>query len=405
MDIRIEKEITIKDLIKDYQNLGQDGVYAYNNDLEVRPPYQREYVYKGTGKDSAVIDSIVKGYPIGLMYWCIKEDGTYECLDGQQRIISICEFVKNSVLISVDGNPTDYASLVASKSEIINRFLNYKLLIAICTGTADEKLKWFERINTAGEPLTPQEMRNAIYSGPWVTAAKKYFSHLKCTAWHRTEKHFGKIMSSGLRIDRQEWLEQVIEWKAEFDGYDNSDKNEMIKQYMVKHRWENEADDLIDYFEEMVDWIKDNFKYKPLMEKCNWGYLYNKYHNINLKKVETDKIINDLIANAKNDGITHPKGIYEYVFDGDLRHLSDRAFPKEIKKAKWDIQNHKCAVCSEEFDFDDMVGDHILPWSKGGTTTIENCQMLCTTCNAIKTNKMTIEAKNNVDKLKVKVDN
>lgn len=403
MNIIINTEISIRDIIENYKNLGMDGVYAFNDELEVRPPYQREYVYAGTGKDVAVIDSIIHEYPIGMIYWCKKDDGSYECLDGQQRIISICEFAKNRIIIDVNGNTQNYESLKNSNSNLIDTFLNYKLIIAICEGTCDEKLAWFERINTSGEPLTQQELRNAIYSGPWVTDAKKYFSHDKCNAWHRTTKSYGPLIDSKKRIDRQEWLEQVILWKCEFDGMDITNPDKAIKDYMVQHQYNQNVDDLIDYFENMIDWVKSNFRYNPIMIKCDWGKLYNLHHNTYLKLAETDKLITELIENAKNDGITNPKGIYQYVFDGEISHLSARAFSKEIKKAKWDIQNHKCAICENEFDFDDMVGDHILPWSKGGTTTAENCQMLCTSCNGMKSSKMTKEAKDNVLKLRVKI--
>lgn len=402
MKINITTDITIKELIENYQNFKIDGVYAFNNKLEVRPPYQREFIYEPP-QQVALIDSILHNYPIGLIYWCKKDDGTYECLDGQQRIISICEFAQNSTIINIDGKSQNYQSLKNANSPYIDTFLNYKLIVAICEGTNSEKLDWFETINIAGKPLTAQELRNAIYSGPWITAAKKYFSHDKCTAWHRTTKTYGNLIDEKRKIERQEWLEQILIWKIEHDNIDTSNIDKAICDYMLSHKDNTNADDLISYFEDMVSWVKRNFKYKDLMKKCNWGNLYNKYKNIDLKLIDTDIIINDLIKNAKNDGITNPKGIYEYIFDGNLSHLSDRAFPKEIKQEVWDLQDHKCAVCKEEFDFEDMAGDHILPWSKGGTTTIKNCQMLCTSCNSIKSNKLSKEAKDQVQNLRLKV--
>lgn len=400
MNIEIVRDVTVGDLVAGYRNLDLDGVYAYSGKLEVRPPYQREFCYDQS-KQVAVIDSVMHKYPLGLMYFCRKEDGTLECLDGQQRIISLCEFTKNRTIINVDGNSRNYQSLLESNSDLIEAFLAQPLIIAICEGTNEEKLDWFERINTVGEPLTHQELRNAIYTGPWVTDAKRYFSHEKCAAWHRTEKTYGAIFGNSLSRIRQEWLEQVILWKCEWDGQQTSDKDKAIKDYMVAHQHLDDAEDLTAYFEDMVDWIKRNFKYKKLMEKVDWGHLYNLYHDVDLKKSETDAYIDELIANAKKDGITNPKGIYEYVFDGELRHLSDRAFPAEIKRTRWDLQGHKCALCAEDLALEDAAGDHIYPWSQGGTTTIDNCQCLCVACNTKKAAKLTKEAKERADALRL----
>lgn len=405
MNIKIVREYTIRDLIAGYQNLGPDGVYALGGALEVRPPYQREQVYGiGNNKDEKVIDSILSGgndgYPIGLMYWCRKDDGSFECLDGQQRIISICEFSKDKVRVTINDNIKKFGDLKADKSPLVEKFLNYKLLVAICeTSDYNEKIDWFERINIAGEPLNKQEMRNAVYAGPWATDAKRYFSKDKCTAWHRTNKAFGNIMGNR-EMTRQLWLEQVILWKVEYDGLDVSDKDAAIKSYMLDHRKNPNANDLIDYFEEMVEWIKRNFTYRKMMEKVDWGHLYNQYHDVELNKSEVKDFIDKLEKNAKDDGITNISGVYEFVFDGDSRHLSERAFSDDIKLAKWDEQNHKCAVCGEDYDIKDLAGDHIIPWSKGGRTVLSNCQLLCATCNGIKSNKWTKEAKEMAEQLK-----
>lgn len=405
MKIEVTQEYTIKDLIDEYENLGSEGVYALSSKLEVRPPYQREQIYgQGNDKDSKVIDSVLNGYPIGLMYWCKKEDGTFECLDGQQRIISICEFVKDRVRVTINGNIKKYGDLKSDRSPLVDKFLNYKLLVAICdTQDYEEKINWFERINVSGEPLNNQEMRNAIYAGSWTTEAKKYFSKDKCTAWHRTTKAYGNLMGNKEKT-RQLWLEQVIKWKIEYDGGDLTDEDSAIKKYMLEHRKNPTADDLINYFEEMVDWVKRNFKYRKMMEKVDWGTLYNKYHDIELNKSKTDEFIEQIEKNAKADGITAPYGIYEFVFDGSEKHLQERAFPEEIKKMKWDIQNHKCAICGEDLDFKDCAGDHIVPWSLGGTTTLANCQALCVNCNSIKSNKWTKQAKEMANALRTKVN-
>ena len=412
MVINIRTDIKVKDLVAGYSNYGVDGVYALGGNLEVRPPYQREFVYDSK-QQSAVIDSILHDYPIGIMYICKKADGTYECLDGQQRTISICEFTKNAVLVNINGNSQTYSSLQTMNSQKIQDFLDYDLIIAECEGTDDEKLEWFERINTSGEPLTPQELRNAIYSGPWVTEAKKYFSHDKCAAYHKTEKNFGKLIkvadkrydkATGSVCERQGWLEQVILWKCEYDGMDISDKDAVIKEYMALHRNNPAADDLTVYFENMVEWIKRNFKYHALMEKCDWGHLYNLYHDIDLKQAETDAYIVNLLDNAKKDGITNPIGIYEFLFDGNASHLSDRAFTsKEMKLAKWDAQGHKCAICGQDYPLEDLAADHKLPWAKGGTTTEDNLQMLCAVCNGQKTSKYIRDMQGEVIGLRVTV--
>lgn len=423
MDINIRTDIKISDLIADYANYGVDGVYALGGNLEVRPPYQREFVYSPE-QSSAVIDSILHDYPIGIMYVCKKDDGTFECLDGQQRTISICEFYKNKVMVDIDGNKQTYSSLETNGSDKIKQFLDYELIVAECEGTDDEKLAWFERINTSGEPLTPQELRNAIYTGPWVIAAKKYFSHAKCAAYHKTEKNFGKLIkvdepkykkATGSECERQGWLEQVIYWKCEYDAMkkaeseqreysakDLGDRDDAIKAYMVAHRNNPNADDLTEYFDNMVEWVKRNFKYKAMMEKCDWGHLYNLYHNIDLKQAETDAYIETLYKNAKNDGITNPIGIYEFLFDGNVSHLSDRQFTsKEMKLAKWDEQGHKCAICGQDYPFEDLAADHKLPWCKGGTTTADNLQMLCAVCNGQKTSKFVRDMKGEVIGLRV----
>lgn len=410
MKIVEQQNINISDLVSGYLNDPTTGsVEAFNGRLNVRPAYQREFVWdKGSAtggkKQAALIDSIMKGYPINVMYWVkigtnqAGED-LYECLDGQQRIITMCKF-RNNEFGMEDG--TQFDGLTDN-----TKFLNYKMFtVYICEAdTLEEKLAWFERINTAGEPLTRQEMRSAIACGAGTTRAKKYFVDTK--AKNGTNAHSFDIQSGRAGCDyvkgewdRQAIYEKIISWKID------SKKDEDILAYMKNHRDDvNEADALFDYFKNVIRWVKRLFPtYSRDMQTVEWGFLYNKYHSNNqMSATVLEKEVDFLRADVGRDGNSHlesTKGIYEYVLarangDDNPKLLNRRAFTDKDKKAQFARQRGVCPHCKKRFsDISWMEGDHIIPYNPipesgqiNGPTTPDNLQMLCHSCNTEKLNK------------------
>ena len=385
--MKIEKiTIKIKDIANGYKNNGVEGVVAYDGKLDVRPSYQREFIYKDAERD-AVIDTIKNNFPINIMYWADKEDGTYELLDGQQRTISFCEFINNKFSVMYD-NSTDtkfYDNLTSDQKEIID---NYPIDIYICKGTDSEKLKWFERINIAGKALSPQELKDAIYHGTWVTDAKKYFVKDGCPCY----KLYGKYMAKD-RL-RAEWLETAIKWAYEANNMNS------IEDYMAKYQKKEDASELWQYFCEVMEWMKLLFlnnvssaSYENDMRGIEWGKLYNKYHrnNYNYKTImeEANKLFRDPYVSNKS-------GIFEYCLSShsieDLRLLNIRVFDDKQKQIAYNSQKGICPDCKYQhidkvYQLDEMEADHVTAWSKGGTTDIKNCQMLCIHHNRLKGNK------------------
>lgn len=363
MEIR-EKKIKIRDIAKNYYNDAEEGVVGYDGRLDIRPKYQREFVYKDKQRND-VIRTVLKGFPLNVMYWVEKEDGNFEVLDGQQRTISVCEYVDGS--FSVDNKY--FANL---PSDIQEKILDYELFIYICKGEDSEKLEWFKIINIAGEKLTDQELRNATYSGPWVTDAKRYFSKSGCPA-----DSLGGDYLNGSSI-RQDYLETALSWISAKEGIS-------IEDYMSKHQHDPRAQELWSYFRSVIEWIQSIFpKTSSYMRGLPWGIYYNKYDDRNdldpaVLSKEVDRLMGDI-------DVTRKAGIYEYLLTGDERCLNIRVFDLREKLEAYEKQHHRCAICGKEFDFLEMHGDHITPWSKGGKTVPENCQMLCIECNIRKSN-------------------
>lgn len=357
-------EISIKDLFNGYSNNGEEGVYAYSGKLNVRPKYQREYIYEPENRN-AVIQTLLQNFPLNVMYWAKNHDGTYEIIDGQQRTISICMFLNNEFSI----NEKYFHSLSEKEKNLIE---NYKLQVYICEGDEQEKLDWFKTINIAAKPLYEQELRNAIYSGSFVTDAKRMFS-----------KNSSEILKEwGSYIDgntiRQDVLQRVLDWVSK-------NKNISINEYMSKHQFENDAKNLENEFTKIMKWVKKNFVvYRNEMNKVEWGHLYYQHKDDVLDPDEIEKDVKNLFEDFY---IKRKKGIYEYILNNDERALNLRTFDDKTKATVYERQDHKCAICNKEFERNKMHADHITPWSDGGSTDIDNCQMLCIDCNLKKSNK------------------
>lgn len=362
MEIK-EKKVTVEEVCEDYFNDAEEGVSGYGGQLDIRPPYQREFVYKDAQRDE-VVRTVMKGLPLNVIYWCKvkKEDGSdgYEVMDGQQRTISICEYVDGS--FSVDGK---YFSNLPK--DIQQKILDYPLFVYVCEGEPSEKLDWFKIINIAGEQLTDQELRNAVYAGSWTADAKRYFSKTGCAASLIAGDYL-----SGSSI-RQEYLETAIKWAA-------SKENSTIEEYMAKRQDQPNALELWNYFNSVMNWVKAIFpKFRKEMKGLPWGEFYNAHGqrtDLDAKTLEAD--IQRLMG---DEDVTSKKGIYEYLLTGNERKLSIRAFDRRDAQAAYERQGHKCAMCEAEFEFEAMQADHKKPWSKGGKTVPDNCQMLCRDCN------------------------
>ncbi len=360
-------EIAVRELIADFKDEGEEGVWGYGRKLNIRPPYQREFVYNEKQK-KAVIESIMSGFPLNVMYWSVNDDGTYEIIDGQQRTMSICEYctTNNSFGFKINGIERGFQTLSEERK---NKILDYKLMIYFCKGTSDDKRDWFQIINTAGEQLTNQELLNAIYSGSWVTDAKRYFSKRNCMA-----ADIAKDYITG-RVDRQEYLETAIKWISK----------DRIKDYMGKHQNDPNANELQLYFQNVINWVKVTFPhYRKEMKGVNWGTLYDKYSD---KLYNTATLESEISTLMQDEDVTNKKGIYSYVLTRDQRYLNIRIFSDKIKREVYERQGGKCYYCGKSFDFSEMEGDHKIPWSRGGKTTADNCKMACRTCNKEFSNK------------------
>ena len=360
MKIELHK-IKVGDLAKGYVDNAENGVVAYGGKLDVRPPYQREFVYKDKQRE-AVIDTLTQGFPLNVMYWATREDGTFEIIDGQQRTISICQYINGDFAYMFRY----FHNLQPDEQEQI---LNYELQVYICSGTDSEKLKWFETINIAGEKLSDQELRNAVFSGPWVADAKRYFSKGNCAAYGLASKYL-----SG-DLNRQAYLETAIDWIS--DG--------AIKEYMAIHQHDPNAVALWNHFSSVINWVKAVFpKYRKEMKNVDWGPLFKKYHNQNWDANQLENEVKRLMADSD---VQKKSGIYAYIFDGDERNLGIRAFDDNMKREVYEKQDGICKVCGKHFEIEEMEADHITPWRAGGQTIAENCQMLCRDCNRRKSGK------------------
>ncbi|MFA5954925.1 MAG: DUF262 domain-containing protein [Patescibacteria group bacterium] len=363
MKIDLHK-IPIREVIVGYKDSAEEGVVAYSGKLDIRPKYQREFVYTGKQRD-AVIETIKNGFPLNVMYWVKTDQGNFEVMDGQQRTISIGQYVNGDFSLS------DRFFHNLTKEEQ-NQILDYELMIYFCEGTDKERLDWFRIINIAGEKLTDQELRNAVYTGPWLSDAKLKFSKSNCAAYLLAND--GGSLVNGSPI-RQEYLETALSWIS--DG--------KIEDYMAKHQHDKNADELWQYFQDVISWVHKTFtKYRKEMKGVEWGRLYNKYKKVayDAKELEekTLKLIDD-------DEVQSLKGIYEYILTDEEKHLSLRQFDDKTKRKVFEKQKGKCVWCKKTFEFEEMEADHITPWHEGGKTTAENCQMLCKDDNRKKSGK------------------
>lgn len=355
-------DITIRELVEGYHDDGEGGVRGYDGILDIRPPYQREFVYKDKQRD-AVIDSVLNDFPLNVMYWAERDDGTHEIIDGQQRTISICQYVHGN--FSLDGRY--YHSLQSDEQD---RILDYELTVYVCTGTDSEKLKWYEIINIAGEVLTKQELRNAVYAGTWLADARRHFSRPGGPAYS-----LGKDYLTGSPI-RQDYLETTLKWIS----------GDKIEDYMSSHQHDPTAGELWRYFQLVISWVESTFTEKrKFMKGVSWGALYN--DNKDRRDLDPKKIENEVKKLILDDDVTNNKGIYPYILTRDEKHLSIRAFTEAMKQKAYTLQNGKCKICKNPYNISEMDGDHIDPWSKGGRTIAENCQMLCEKCNRRKSDK------------------
>lgn len=391
-----KKQISIKELIEGYRDDEESGeVVAYADKgkarLNIRPKYQREFVYKDKER-AAVISTVLWGFPLNTMYWSKNPKGSeyeFEVLDGQQRTISICQFCAGVFSLTEMQFRANWAGAITSFSGLPKdqkeKFLDYKLDVYICEGDDSEKLEWFKTINIAGKELKAQELRNAIYVSTWLDDAKRYFSRKNCKAKINYENYL-----TG-EYDRQDILEKALSWMV--------GKNELIETYMSKQKTENasDANELWSYFQNVMSWVESKFpKYRKEMKGLEWGQYYSRYKD---KKLDAKELEARIAKLMQDDEVKSKKGVYEYVLSDDERHLNLRAFSESIKRAvyekqggicansKGSIKGVKCFHEDEKLDIGEMEADHIIPWSKGGKSEKENCQMLCRECNRRKSNK------------------
>jgi hypothetical protein len=300
------------------------------------------------------------------MYWVKNSDDTYEVMDGQQRSISICEYVKGNFGIDTTNGYFEFHNLTEFEQ---SQILNYKLMVYFCEGNDKEKLDWFKTINIAGEKLTMQELRNAVYTGTWLTDAKKYFSKNLCVAYN-----IGKDYLTGTPI-RQDYLETVINWISCGE----------IEKYMANNQNKPNANELRLYFENVISWVKIIFpKYRKEMKGVEWGFLYNVYKNIEVDSNKLEESISELM---QNEDVTNKKGIYEYLLTGNEKSLNIRAFSPNQKREVYERQGGICSKCGKHFEIEEMEADHIKPFKEGGKTNIDNCQLLCKHDNRVKSAK------------------
>ena len=355
------KEISIKEVSNGYTNNDEEGVIWYGGNLNIRPKYQREFVYKDKQRD-AVIETIRKDFPLNVMYWVKNEDGTFEVMDGQQRTISFCEYIDGKFSL----NNLYFHNLTDTEKEQI---LNYKLMIYFCEGNDKEKLDWFKIINIAGEKLTDQELRNAIYTGTWLSDAKRYFSKTNCAAyWIASDYLIGTPI-------RQDYLETAISWIS----------NEEIEQYMAENQHNPNANELWLYFQSVISWIKVVFpNYRKEMKGVSFWFLYNEFKD---KKIDSVKLEKEITKLMQDEDVTKKSGIYAYVLTRNEKYLNIRAFTDKQKREAYEKQQGICVKCKDQFELEEMEADHIKPRHEGGKTIAENCQMLCKQCNRTKSGK------------------
>lgn len=345
------REISVRELTNGYKDNQEEGVVGFGEKLDIRPPYQREFIYKDKQRDS-VIETVTKDYPLNVFYWAARQDGGYELIDGQQRTISISQFVNGDFAF----NSRYFHNLQSDEKEQI---LNYRIMVYECSGTDSEKLEWFKTINIAGEKLTEQELRNAVYSGSWVSDAKRYFSKTGCAAYNLAGDYL-----TGSAI-RQDYLETAIRWISQ----------NQIENYMGRNQDKPNANELWLYFQKVIAWTQSTFPvYRSEMKNVQWGEIFNEFGNAELDPKALEKKISDLML---DEDVTNKKGVYHFILSGQEKQLNIRVFTQNQKREAFERQQGICPICKKKFSLEEMEGDHITPWSDGGKTDAKNCQMLC----------------------------
>lgn len=387
MKTTLNTDLTVGEICKGfvYNEYEGKGLFGWSGKLTIQPEYQRNYIYADGKKDVAVVDSLLKGYPLGLIYFVKTGEDTYEVLDGQQRITSFGRYVTHKFALKDENGMEQYFDgLPLDKQE---KILNSKLTIYICEGEESEIKEWFKTINIAGIPLNNQELLNAIYSGPFVTLAKEEFSN--------SQNAYIQKWSAYIKADvlRQGFLEKALEWVSKGN----------IDAYMSLHRRDNNINELKTYFNTVIDWSSTTFiDVIPEMKGLEWGRLYETYHKNSYNPSKVSEILNKLYSDEQ---VKNKRGICEYILGGcvDTKLLEIRVFDDMTKKSVYNKQTTEakekgisnCPLCAignnanktRIWELKEMDADHVTAWSKGGATDINNCEMLCSTHNKSKGNK------------------
>lgn len=382
------RQYTVREIVDGfvYNELEGKGLFGLSGKLTIQPEYQRNYIYASDGgkKEVAVIESLLAGYPLGLIYFNKTGDEKFEVLDGQQRITSVGRFITGKFAVKIDGMEQFFDGMAENLRE---KILNSDLLIYICEGEEDEIKKWFKTINIVGVPLNAQELANAIYSGPFVTLAKTEFSNSQNA---NIQKWSAYVAGTA---NRQDFLHTALDWvsRGNIDGY------------MSSHRYETDINELRTYFDSVIDWISSVFiDVESEMCGLEWGRLYEEYHSRAYNPADVSAHVRKLYGDSY---VKNRRGIFEYILGGETntRLLNIRVFDEATKKTVYERQTaaakakgeSNCPLCAIGHDanktkiwkFDEMDADHVAAWSKGGKTDIANCQMLCKTHNRAKGNR------------------
>ena len=386
MKTTLRTDITVAELCKGfvYNEIEGKGLYGWNGKLIIQPEYQRNYIYNDGKKDVAVVESVLRGFPLGLIYFTLRDDGMYEVLDGQQRITSLGRFLTNRLTLDYEGNVYNYSSLPVNLQQ---NFSETTLTIYICQGTEKEIKDWFQIINIGGVRLNDQEMRNAVYSGPFVTALKALYSNSQ-NPMQQKWRHYVKGDPK-----RQEVMETVLAWVSRNN----------IDGYMAAHRHEGDISPVTSYFDSVIDWVSGVFPtLYPEQRGLPWGDLYERYHDKPYNPEKTDAEVSRLMA---DEYVTNKRGIFEYLLGGSTdtsllyirlfdNHTIKTVYERQTKEAKEKGESN-CPLCAISdgpnknriYKLSEMDADHVTAWSKGGSTNISNCQMLCKTHNRAKGNR------------------
>lgn len=368
-----------------YNELEGKGLFGLSGKLTIQPEYQRNYIYADGNKDVAVIKSLLKGYPLGLIYFVKNKDGSLEVLDGQQRITSFGRYVTGKFAVKDDNGMEQYFRGIAEDKQ--QKILNSEILVYECEGTETEIKEWFRTINIVGIPLNQQELNNAVFSGPFVTLAKREFSNSQNANIYKWSAFIKG------NANRQAFLEKALDWVSKGN----------IVSYMSRHRYENNITELKTYFNSVIDWVTTVFEdNKSEMRGLPWGKLYEQYHINAYNPMKVSEVVENLYSDPY---VHNNKGVFEYILGGlvDTKLLNIRVFNDAIKNSVYHQQTKKakekgisnCPLCSignnsnknKIWKLKEMDADHVTAWSKGGATDLKNCEMLCKTHNQAKGNK------------------